>query len=159
VGRELEQRGVPFVYRREITATKRWADRSLQALVVNTTGELKSFYEEATVIFVGKSLAARGGQNPLEPGALGKAIVFGPHMQNFEAIAAAFVREDGAVQVPDAAELERVVGALLADAPRRAELGANALRVVKSSTGAIERTVDMIVRQLPPDETYVVPGG
>ncbi|MBE7501519.1 MAG: 3-deoxy-D-manno-octulosonic acid transferase [Verrucomicrobiales bacterium] len=158
VGRELEQRGIPFIYRREITAAKRWADRSLQALVVNTTGELRSFYEEATVIFVGKSLTARGGQNPIEPGALGKAMVFGPNMQNFEAIAAAFVREEGAVQVQDAAGLERVVGELLADGARRSVLGAHALRVVKSSIGAIERSVDMIVRQLPPEETYVAPG-
>ncbi len=157
VGAELTQRGVKFIYRRELTAAKQFAPRSYQALVVNTTGELKYFYEEATVIFVGKSLTAEGGQNPIEPGALGKAMVFGPNMQNFPAIAPQFVREGGAVQVRDAAELERAVGELLADPARREALGRNAQRVVKASRGALERTVEMIVRELPADETYVAP--
>jgi 3-deoxy-D-manno-octulosonic-acid transferase len=42
------------------------------------------FYEHATVVFVGKSLTAHGGQNPIEPGAWGKAMVLGPNMENFE---------------------------------------------------------------------------
>src|SRR6185503_19311961 len=73
-GRELEQRGIRFVYRGEITVNKRYKPEEFQALLVNTTGELKYFYEHATVIFVGKSLTAQGGQNPIEPGALGKAM-------------------------------------------------------------------------------------
>jgi 3-deoxy-D-manno-octulosonic-acid transferase len=62
----------------------------LDCLLVNTTGELKFFYEPATVVFVGKSLTAFGGQNPIEPGAQGKAIIFGPNMQNFTDITRAF---------------------------------------------------------------------
>ena len=42
-----------------------------ECLLVNTTGELRFFYEHATVVFVGKSLTAVGGQNPIEPGAVG----------------------------------------------------------------------------------------
>ena len=57
---------------------------------MNTTGELRFFYEHATVVFVGKSLTAIGGQNPIEPGALGKAMVFGPNMQNFADVDAEF---------------------------------------------------------------------
>lgn len=159
VGGELQKRGIPFIYRREITAAKHWEEGSLQALVLNTTGELKYFYEEATVIFVGKSLTTQGGQNPIEPGALGKPMVFGPNMQNFEEIAARFVRGDGAVQVRDAAELEQVLGRLLSDAGRREELGRNAGKVVRSGSGALEQTVEMIVGQLPPEETYVAPLG
>jgi 3-deoxy-D-manno-octulosonic-acid transferase len=49
---------------------------------------------------------------------MGKAMVFGPHMQNFSAIAAAFVAAKGAVRI-DAAELERVVRELLDDPARR----------------------------------------
>src|SRR5260370_28932359 len=102
-------------------------------LLVNRTGELKYFYERATVIFVGKSLAATGGQNPIEPGALGKAMVFGPNMQNFADIAKNFVARGGAVQVPDAAELEKALGELLADKPRPAELGRNAINVYQEN--------------------------
>lgn len=157
VGRELEARGMKFAYRSELTSQARHQEGALDCLLVNSTGELKYFYEHADVIFVGKSLTAEGGQNPIEPGALGKAMVFGPNMQNFADVARSFVAGDGAVQVKDAAELERHVGELLADENRRAQLGRNALKVVRDNLGAIERTVDMIIEQLDKDEFYVAP--
>lgn len=129
----------------------------LGCLLVNTTGELRYFYEQATVIFVGKSLTAEGAQNPIEPGALGKAMIFRPDMQNFAGVARSFVTQGGAEQVKDATELEARLAALLADEARRAQLGHNALRVVRENLGAIEHTVDMIVEQLDPNVFYVVP--
>ena len=63
-------------------------------------------------------------------------------------MAGGLVQQDGAVQVRDAAELEKSLGDLLADEPRREELGRNALKVVHENLGAIERTVDMIVERL-----------
>ena len=157
VGRELEARGLKFAYRSELTAHTQHPEGALGCLVVNTTGELRYFYEHATVIFVGKSLTAEGGQNPIEPGALGKAMIFGPNMQNFADVARSFVTQGGAEQVKDAAELEARLAALLADEPRRAQLGRNAVKVVRENLGAIERTVDMIVEQLDPNVFYVVP--
>lgn len=158
VGRELEARGLKFAYRSEITSQTRHPEAALDCLLVNSTGELKYFYEHADVIFVGKSLTAEGGQNPIEPGALGKAMLFGPNMQNFADVARSFVTGDGAVQVKDAAELEHRVGELLADENRRAQLGRNALTVVRDNLGAIERTLDMIIEQLDKGEFYVVSG-
>ncbi|HRZ38236.1 MAG TPA: glycosyltransferase N-terminal domain-containing protein [Candidatus Paceibacterota bacterium] len=155
VGRELEARGIKFIYRREVTASTQLPERSLECLLVNTTGELKDFYETATVIFVGKSLTAQGGQNPVEPGALGKAMVFGPNMQNFAAIAESFVKNGGARQVRDAAELEQTLGQLLSDPAARAEMGRNAVAVVKANTGAIGKTIDMIVQSLAEEENLV----
>jgi len=121
---------------------------ALDCLLVNTTGELKFFYEPATVVFVGKSLTAIGGQNPIEPGAQGKAIVFGPNMQNFTDITRAFLRRNAAVQVKSPEALEVAIGELLADAERRAALGRAALEVVAENLGAVERTVEMILPQL-----------
>lgn len=157
VGRELDARKIPFVYRNEISISTQHEPGSVHCLLVNTTGELKYFYEHATLIFVGKSLTAQGGQNPIEPGALGKAMVFGPNMQNFAEVAASFVERAGALQVKDASELERVFGELLSDEPRRAELGRKALEVVHENLGAIERTVDMIVSHLEGGELYIAP--
>lgn len=159
VGRELVACGVSFVYRSEITAAAQKGPGEVQCLLVNTTGELRFFYEAATVVFVGKSLTAHGGQNPIEPGALGKAMVFGPHMENFSAIAAAFVEGEGAVQVRDAAELERALDGLLADAARREVLGSNAREIVQASRGGLERTVDLIVSRLAGSELYVAEPG
>lgn len=155
VGRELQSRGLKFVYRSEITAHTQHRPGELDCLLVNTTGELKYFYEPATVIFVGKSLTAQGGQNPIEPGALGKPILFGPNMQNFADVAQSFVANGGAVQVKDAAELESELAALLSDESRRERLGQSALKVVRENLGAIERTADMIVEHFDPEEHYV----
>ena len=152
VGRELEARGVKFAYRSELMSHEELAPGKVECLIVNTTGELKYFYEHATVIFVGKSLTAQGGQNPIEPGALGKAMVFGPNMQNFAEVARGFVQRDGAIQVRDAAALEKTLGDLLGNEARREELGRNALKVVQENLGAIERTVDMIVERIANDQ-------
>ncbi len=148
VGQELAARGVRFVYRSEIAGGRPSAPGQLECLLVNSTGELKCFYEQAALVFVGKSLTARGGQNPIEPAALGKAMVFGPNMQNFQAVARAFLAEQAAIQVRDAAGLEEAIGQLLGDERRRRELGARALQVVRENLGATGRTVELIVERL-----------
>lgn len=148
-GRELDSAGVKFIYRNEITPATQRAPGELDALLVNTTGELRYFYDHATVVFVGKSLTAEGGQNPIEPGARSKPMVFGPNMQNFTAIATLLVQRGGAVQVADAAGLERALAEILGDPAHAARLGANAKAVVQENLGSIERTVEMILAKLP----------
>ena len=157
IGQNLRARGVKFFWRSEFSSRTKEVPGGVECLLVNTTGELRFFYEHATVVFVGKSLTAIGGQNPIEPGALGKAMVFGPNMQNFADIARSFLAGHGAVQAHDAAELEKVLGDLLANPARREELGRNALKVVHENLGAIDRTVDMIVKHLDNGEFYVAP--
>ena len=154
-GRDLAARGVKFVYRSELSMSTQYQPGEVNGLLVNTTGELKYFYEHARVVFVGKSLTAQGGQNPVEPGALAKPMVFGPNMQNFEAITRALLDGDGAVQVRDGDGLERALEEILADPARAAILGRNALKVVKENLGAMERTVEMIVQKLDDGEMFV----
>jgi 3-deoxy-D-manno-octulosonic-acid transferase len=148
VGQELASRGIPFLYRSDISGEKPIAPGQLECLLVNSTGELKFFYEQAALVFVGKSLTAEGGQNPIEPAALGKAMVFGPNMQNFKAVVAAFLAEQAAIQVPDAIALEQAIADLLADDQRRSEIGARALEVVRQNLGATNRTVQLITERL-----------
>jgi 3-deoxy-D-manno-octulosonic-acid transferase len=139
---------VKFAYRTEVTASRSWPSGSVECLVVNTTGELRYFYEHATVVFVGKSLTAHGGQNPIEPAAFAKPVIFGPNMENFADVVRAFISRGGAVQVRNAAELESALAILLADDRRRAELGQKAVAVVRENLGALDRTVEMIVERL-----------
>ncbi len=145
---ELRPTGLRLSLRTELTDGKTFTAGTVDCLLVNTTGELRHFYRHAAVVFVGKSLTAEGGQNPIEPGALGKAMLFGPHMENFRPIAAEFVANNAAVQVPDAVALEAALTALLPDPARCEQLGANALRVVQRNQGASERTAEMIAAQL-----------
>ena len=151
VGRELTERGVKFIYRSEVSIKMQLKPGEVDCLLVNSTGELRYFYEHASVVFVGKSLTAEGGQNPIEPGALGKAMVFGPNMQNFAEVVRNLLEHDGAVQVRDAAELEKVLGELLADPARCEQLGRQAQKVVRQNLGAIGRTVEMIVKHIQND--------
>ena len=145
---ELAARGIPFVYRSDIHGENSFAPGQLQCLLVNSTGELKFFYEQASLVFVGKSLTADGGQNPIEPAALGKAMVFGPNMQNFKAVVAAFLSEQAVLQVQDAAGLEQAIAELLCDDRRRSEMGARALKVVQRNLGATARTVQLITERM-----------
>ena len=62
-------------------------------LLLDTTGELRDWYGVATVVFIGKSLTATGGQNPVEPILAGKPVVFGPHMENFASLAQSLARK------------------------------------------------------------------
>jgi len=157
IGPKLRACGVKFFWRSEFSANTKFNEGEVECLLVNTTGELRFFYEHGTVVFVGKSLTAFGGQNPIEPGALGKAMVFGPNMQNFADVTRSFLAQNGAVQVRDPEALETAIAGLLADGNRRAELGRNALKVVAENLGALDRTTDMILAQLKTRGIYVAP--
>jgi 3-deoxy-D-manno-octulosonic-acid transferase len=145
---ELKQRNVHFMLRTEITPETKIAPGSLDCLLVNSTGELKAFYETASLVFVGKSLTAHGGQNPIEPAALGKAIVTGPNMENFRSIMAAFRDNNAIVPVPDATALRETFAELLKDDSKRSQLGKRALAVVEANSGATARTVDLLTTNL-----------
>jgi 3-deoxy-D-manno-octulosonic-acid transferase len=155
VGRDLKNKGVKFVYRSDIGLKTQLQPGEVDCLVVNSTGELKLFYDLATVVFVGKSLTSHGGQTPIEPAAVGKPVVFGPNMQNFADVVREFLSKGGAVQVQNAAELEKKLAELLGNESQRAELGQKAVRVVRENLGAIDRTVDMIVQRLDNGEIYI----
>jgi len=153
--RALKEAGVKFKYRSDITSDTQRKPGEIECLLVDTTGELMSFYKHATVVFVGKSLTAEGGQNPIEPAALSKPVIFGPNMQNFADVVRLFLLQDAAVQVQNTAELEQKLADLLADENRRAELGRNGLKVVQQNLGAIERTMDMIIKRLDNGQIYI----
>ena len=116
--------------------------------MVDSTGELTAFYETAAVVFVGKSLTAQGGQNPIEPAALGRPLVFGPFMQNFRAVVRELLQAKAARQVQDEVGLVETVGFLLENPTEREALGKAARGVVEANKGATQRTADMLGQSL-----------
>lgn len=118
---------------------------SPDVILVDSTGELRDWYSLATVVFVGKSLTAEGGQNPVEPALAGKPVVFGPHMENFATIVGHLVNAKAVVQVADEASLESEIESLLSDPARRMSLGAKAVEVLASHQGAADRTARLIL--------------
>jgi 3-deoxy-D-manno-octulosonic-acid transferase len=119
-----------------------WRDG--EVLLLDSLGELAQVYALASVVFVGGSLVPSGGHNILEPAVAGKAVVVGPHMDNFQEIADQFRSESALVQVSSADDLGREVSALLLDEERRHALGARARALVGRNRGAVRRTADAL---------------
>jgi 3-deoxy-D-manno-octulosonic-acid transferase len=115
-------------------------------LLADTTGELLVFHAIADVVFVGKTLDPNvGGQNMIEPAALGKAVVVGPHTVNFAGVMA-ILRAAGVVrEIPAEADLHDVLDALLADAAARREMGCKAAATVAAQAGALARSAAAVL--------------
>jgi 3-deoxy-D-manno-octulosonic-acid transferase len=128
------------------------AEPRVDAVVLDTIGELAQLYQLATAVFVGGSLVPAGGHNILEPALFGKPIIFGPHMQNFAEIAEAFLANGAAVQVHSERELVEAVVGLMNDSVRRARLGAAARALVDANRGAKDRTLAVITSLLPAED-------
>ena len=60
--------------------------KDIDIYLVDTYGETKKFYQVSNIVFMGKSLTGKGGQNPLEPTRHGAAVLSGPHIENFSDI-------------------------------------------------------------------------
>lgn len=116
----------------------------VDCMLLDTTGELQRWYGIATVVFIGKSLSANGGQNPVEPIFAGKPVVFGPHMENFATLAQTLVSNNAAIQVNDIDSLERIVGELLRDSDSRQRLVENAHAALNEHKGGTARTAKLV---------------
>ena len=144
VRKQLKAAGWKVAQRTELDAAPVQPD----VLLVDSTGELTAFYETAALVFVGKSLTAQGGQNPIEPAALGRPLVFGPFMQNFRAVVRELLQAKAARQVKDEVDLAETVNFLLKNPTEREALGNAAQSVVEANKGATQRTADMLGQSL-----------
>jgi 3-deoxy-D-manno-octulosonic-acid transferase len=132
------------------------AEPRADVVVLDSIGELAQIYQLATAVFVGGSLVDHGGHNILEPAIFGKAIIFGPHMQNFKEIADTFLANGAAVQVQSERELEDALLGFLRDPVRRARLGAAARALVEANRGAKDKTLAVIADLVPTHNQSVV---
>jgi 3-deoxy-D-manno-octulosonic-acid transferase len=112
-----------------------------QVYLGDTMGELPLMLAAADVAFIGGSLVGIGGHNLLEPAALGKPCLSGPHYFNFTDITRQLVAQGGAQVVQDAQELAVLVSELLQDEARRAQMGKAANAVVLANRGALQKTL------------------
>lgn len=117
---------------------------SKSVVLVDTIGHLESFYGACDVAYVGGSLVPRGGQNMLEPAALGRAVVFGPYTTNFRNDVELLLGAGGAIQVASAEGLVATLLALLSDPTEAQELGKRAVALIERNQGATTRTLDLL---------------
>lgn len=116
----------------------------IQILIVDTMGELPLFYAASDVAFVGGSLVPHGGHNVLEPAALGRAIVTGPHYFNFNEITADFLRADAAIEISDTQSLADITIKLLQNPQQRAQMGEAALQLIAGSQSTSTHLINLI---------------
>lgn len=118
-------------------------------LLLDTVGELAKAYTLASAVFIGGTFCSRGGQNMLEPAALGKAVVSGPSLENFREISDELSSAGAMTILADPSALAGSLDGLLRDPARAREMGAKALKVVEAGRGAIRATCDLIEGVLP----------
>jgi 3-deoxy-D-manno-octulosonic-acid transferase len=113
---KLEAAGIPYLRRSRLDGSGTL--RLPAVLLLDTIGELSGLFSVADAVFMGGTLARRGGHNILEPAFFAKPVVTGPHMENFQAIADEFRASGACVEIADAAGLAGAVARLPATAPR-----------------------------------------
>jgi 3-deoxy-D-manno-octulosonic-acid transferase len=117
--------------------------------LADTLGELGTFYRLAPIAFVGGTLDDSGGHNPIEPAALGAAVLHGPGILNAEESFAALAAAGAARTVRDADELAAVLEHLLVDPAAVAAMAAAGRGVVGASSGALDRTLAALLPYWP----------
>ena len=120
-----------------------------QVLVLDTMGELAGLYRLADLAFIGGSLVAAGGHNPLEPAAAGVPVLFGPHMEDFADVVDDMLAAGCAVQVGNEEELAGRLRFYLANAAERKQRGEAAREFVEARRGVSMRHIDLIRQVLP----------
>lgn len=115
-----------------------------QVLLVDSLGELSSWWALAEIALVGGTFGSRGGQNMIEPAAYGSNVVFGPRTENFRDVVQLLLHSDAAVQLKEEAELLRWLREQLT-APEQGRLrGERAAEIVRQQQGAMTRTLEAI---------------
>jgi len=136
----LEARGLRVARKSALEAGQAAAGDAVA--VVDTIGDLVTCYGLATCAFVGRSLIPPGGgQNVMEPAALGKPVLTGPYTRNFEPEMSLLKGAGAAVVVQTAAQLAQEVDRLLSDRGAAERMGQAGARAVRQSRGATARTL------------------
>ena len=143
----LASKKISFIKRTSLNTHSPGPDHIRGTLILlDSMGELSALYGIATIAVIGKSFRGYGGQNPLEPAFWGKAIVCGPHMENFPLVedfyrhgAAAEVSEDG---------LYETLKEMLASPEKAKDIGSKARELSMKNTGAVGRSIEIISRYI-----------
>jgi 3-deoxy-D-manno-octulosonic-acid transferase len=119
-----------------------------EVFLLDTLGQLATYYAAADVAFVGGSLLNLGLHNPIEPAALAKPVLFGPHRFNFKAISAQMIGAGAAQEVLSADQLAQAVLRLFDNADERKQMGEAGQQLVAQSRGVVGHVTELLSRFL-----------
>ena len=117
--------------------------------ILDTIGQLISFYAIADIVFVGGSLIKKGGHNILEPAVFAKPIIFGPWTFNFRDITSLFLKRKASLLVRNQGELRAGIKNLLLNPAMAQEMGRRAKELIQQNQGATKRNLEYIKNYYP----------
>ena len=136
----LHRKGLSFVARTDGTP----CTSDTQVYLGDTMGDVPLFYAAANVAFVGGSLVPIGGHNLLEPAALGRPVVTGPHLFHTQDIASKFEKLGASIAVNNAGQLAVAVADLFADEATATDIGNRGRELVQQNKGALDRLLELL---------------
>ena len=140
----LDKRGLAYVRRSDEGAVA----PDCRVLLGDSMGEMAAYYAACDLAFVGGSLLPYGGQNLIEACAVGRPVLFGPHMYNFAEASQLALSAGAALEVADAAALGQRAEQLLADRVALARMSQAALAFSRAHQGATQRNLAICERLL-----------
>lgn len=111
----------------------------------DTIGEMGFYLSLGEIVFMGKSLEAKGGHNPLEPALLGKAILSGPNTENFKEVYKTLVDHKAIIIVKDAKDLALHIKNLLSQNSSRLSLQQNTSHALQFFGGPLGKTIKFLM--------------
>ncbi len=135
VARKLAESGLKWTRRSALDSS------DADVLLLDSIGELSALFPFATAVFMGGTLADRGGHNLLEPAVYGKPVIAGPHLENFRDMEASFTKNHALLRISSGEEL----GAALLRAAADPDLGIRARQSAEAQRGAAQRAAGRVI--------------
>ncbi|MDR1928648.1 MAG: hypothetical protein LBQ07_00975 [Endomicrobium sp.] len=117
-------------------------------ILVDIFGELQNIYFVSDVCYIGGSMVEKGGQNPIEPAAYGKPVLFGKNMYNFKVEAENLIKNGGGLIVKNSRDLFCKISEFILNKRLVLDIGQNALKTVKSQKDFVDFTIKKIKENL-----------
>ena len=134
--------------RTELRSEDEFCSGHAQCFVIDSMGELMTYYACADVAFVGGSMGPQGGHNALEPAALGKPVLLGPNMDNAREISTQLLQCNAARRVNNPQDFRQAAEEILTDMTLRENMGQAGRALVEKNRGALDLTLAAIEREL-----------
>ncbi len=141
----LKQSGVIFVRRGHQVLPQ----SETQVWLGDSVGELLYWYALADVAFIGGTLVPFGGHNILEPAALSKPVLSGPHYQNLASLYQSILACKGVEIVPDTQALAEKLQHYAVNTESRKAQGIQAYQCFKRHQGVLPKILSIIEQVMP----------
>ncbi|HML74886.1 MAG TPA: 3-deoxy-D-manno-octulosonic acid transferase [Anaerohalosphaeraceae bacterium] len=141
----IDQSGFTFIRYSRLKEHNGTADIKPVIILGDTMGDLKKFYGLSALVFVGRTLCPMGGSDMMEPAALGKCTMFGPHTFNFKQTVEVLLEGNGALEVQDAEQLYDITRKCLTNPDFAAAIAAAGQKIIRQNQGATLKSVNAIV--------------